>query len=123
MPPEALTFVIMVSETYHILASARRFCHRCWRSALVPSLTTPGGGDTHFCVCNRCQVLRYCSSECQHADWRDGEPVRHRAVCPLLARIRAAADETETGSERVRDVIAALDFSREEKIYQKKGRG
>lgn len=71
--------------------------------------------DTHYCACERCQLARYCGRECQLADWRHGEPARHRAACPLLARIRAATDPDMSPQQFV-DALSALEFSRDEKI-------
>lgn len=112
--PDKRTFVDVVSETFRRLRNARRFCHRCWRPALTADLTTPEG-QTYFLACGRCKVTRYCGHECQRADWKDGEPLRHRAVCALLARVRAAT-EAETVYERLEDCIASVEFSREEQI-------
>ncbi|KAF9022941.1 hypothetical protein BDZ89DRAFT_1115275 [Hymenopellis radicata] len=36
-----------------------------------------------FQVCSACQVVRYCSRDCQRADWKTGEHP-HRQVCPAL---------------------------------------
>jgi hypothetical protein len=36
--------------------------------------------------CSRCLVARYCSAECQGADWRAG----HKLVCRELAAEREA---------------------------------
>ncbi|KAK7028622.1 hypothetical protein R3P38DRAFT_2937525 [Favolaschia claudopus] len=37
-------------------------------------------------VCSGCKISRYCSKECQAADWHDG----HRQVCPILSSRRKA---------------------------------
>lgn len=34
--------------------------------------------------CGRCKIVRYCSTDCQKADWRSG----HRALCPHIATLQ-----------------------------------
>jgi hypothetical protein len=60
-------------ERYALLADTRRFtkeddCMRCYGSS--------GYGTSELKKCTRCQVARYCSKQCQKADWEE-----HRLVC------------------------------------------
>ncbi|KAF9528926.1 hypothetical protein CPB83DRAFT_893896 [Crepidotus variabilis] len=38
---------------------------------------------TNFQRCSRCQIVSYCSQECQIRAWRD-EKIPHKRVCPIL---------------------------------------
>ena len=63
------------------LASARR----CGNMSCVE---VAGASDASLPLrrCSVCRVPRYCSEQCQHADWRAG----HRRLCRQLATARAA---------------------------------
>ena len=39
---------------------------------------------TKLLTCSKCKRVRYCSRECQKADWVDGSPFRHKGMCKLL---------------------------------------
>ncbi|KZV78273.1 hypothetical protein EXIGLDRAFT_847688 [Exidia glandulosa HHB12029] len=46
-----------------------------------------------FKTCSACHLLRYCNVQCQRDDWNGrGYNVKHKDVCPLLARILPTAD-------------------------------
>ncbi|PSC70146.1 hypothetical protein C2E20_6390 isoform B [Micractinium conductrix] len=63
------------------LASARRCGNmRCVEVAGASDASLP------LRMCSVCRVPRYCSEQCQHADWRAG----HRRLCRQLAAERAA---------------------------------
>jgi MYND finger len=56
----------------------------------------PAGKHTKWC--SRCVCVRYCSRECQVADWRDG----HKKICPALAALRSGSvggGSSATGNE------------------------
>ncbi|EJD39631.1 hypothetical protein AURDEDRAFT_128125 [Auricularia subglabra TFB-10046 SS5] len=55
--------------------------------------------DAHFLVCGRCQLARYCSRECQLADWRTGAAAPHKTACPLLCKLLAVANVEMTRPE------------------------
>ena len=48
-------------------------------------------GTIPFKRCERCRVTRYCSRQCQRADWRDGGTggVSHKQLCAIIARARS----------------------------------
>ena len=52
-------------------------------------------------LCSGCKCVGYCSTECQHAAWRDG----HKAACPILSEMRSlpvnVATALESGSPEV----------------------
>ncbi|EJD39633.1 hypothetical protein AURDEDRAFT_146542 [Auricularia subglabra TFB-10046 SS5] len=100
---------------FRAFRSARRFCHRCWHPAHTAEFMSLEGHDTHFNACQRCQLSRYCGRECQLADWKHGEPVRHRAVCPLLARIRWATNP-DMPYDEFEAALVAQEFTRDEMI-------
>jgi len=55
----------------------------CGREGCGKALAAPGAGYTDSCgkakglTCSRCKQVRYCSQECQKADWKD----RHKGGC------------------------------------------
>ncbi|EJD35498.1 hypothetical protein AURDEDRAFT_130594 [Auricularia subglabra TFB-10046 SS5] len=61
-----------------------RGCQRPGCDKTVHDKTTPGG----FPRCSMCRAVRYCSRECQDADWRCGA-VPHKAVCRILRDLSA----------------------------------
>ena len=47
------------------------------RAADAGSLTCTADGATKFCKCAKCRVARYCSHECQKAEWK----AQHKYEC------------------------------------------
>lgn len=47
-----------------------KWCHKCVKSDL----------DSRLLVCSQCHMVRYCSKECQSADWED-----HKRFCKTLS--------------------------------------
>lgn len=45
---------------------------------------------TDLLCCSRCHVTRYCSSQCQRKDWKNGF---HKVECSILAKLEAIFDE------------------------------
>ncbi|EJD35510.1 hypothetical protein AURDEDRAFT_175441 [Auricularia subglabra TFB-10046 SS5] len=63
----------------------RRSCHACRKP--VHEKETSGG----FARCANCRAVRYCSRQCQRADWsRPAYP--HKDVCGMLRELFAFAD-------------------------------
>ena len=45
--------------------------------------------------CSVCKTAWYCSTACQHADWRDG----HKQACPVFAQERQQRREARRGQQ------------------------
>ncbi|KZV83315.1 hypothetical protein EXIGLDRAFT_843078 [Exidia glandulosa HHB12029] len=71
---------------YVLLGNISR-THRCAHKGCP----TPDAGA--FKTCSGCHLLRYCNAHCQRNDWNGrGYDMKHKDVCPLLARILPTAD-------------------------------
>ncbi|EJD39445.1 hypothetical protein AURDEDRAFT_171446 [Auricularia subglabra TFB-10046 SS5] len=82
----------MITQLAH-----RRRCAavECARSELQ---TDDSGKRLQHCA--RCKVPRYCSKECQAADWHGaGDVVPHRVVCAVLCKIAGQASARLTQEE------------------------
>ncbi|KAJ7302906.1 hypothetical protein DFH08DRAFT_945482 [Mycena albidolilacea] len=55
------------------------------------------GAKTEFKRCSGCKAFRYCSRECQTADWHEGA---HRSACPLHRDQYRFVDERFTSRDR-----------------------
>lgn len=63
-------------SSYPFLRELDRRCHFCW---LVGEKGRP------LALCSRCKAAKYCSAECQHADWP-----AHKQHCRAVVAARAA---------------------------------
>ncbi|EJD34955.1 hypothetical protein AURDEDRAFT_130895 [Auricularia subglabra TFB-10046 SS5] len=52
----------------------------------------PDDEDKPLSACARCRLAQYCSRECQRRDWKAGEPVPHKQLCPILSELQSRAD-------------------------------
>ncbi|EJD35504.1 hypothetical protein AURDEDRAFT_130598 [Auricularia subglabra TFB-10046 SS5] len=75
---------------YIRLRTGKRGCQRPECGMTVHDKTTPGG----FPRCSTCRAVRYCSRECQDADWRCGA-VPHKAVCRILRDLSAFVPDAQ----------------------------
>ncbi|KZV79423.1 hypothetical protein EXIGLDRAFT_756987 [Exidia glandulosa HHB12029] len=53
--------------------------------------TQSAESSTKFQMCARCKMVRYCSKECQRADWKH-DPNPHKEICDILNELCAIAD-------------------------------
>jgi MYND finger len=85
-----LDMMVMLVPMHGMLAPL--WCARC------PNIDVfmPAGKHTKWC--SKCVCVRYCSRECQIADWRDG----HKTICPALAAVRSgdAGGDAVTADEQ-----------------------
>ncbi|EJD33908.1 hypothetical protein AURDEDRAFT_177028 [Auricularia subglabra TFB-10046 SS5] len=111
---ETLTLFDVLHEMLRTCVRVRRLCYTCGRPAHAQDLEGDiGDRDTHFLACERCRLVRYCGRACQAAAWKLGEPVPHRAVCWLLARIHVTASPKLQHPE-FNAALATLGFTEEE---------
>ncbi|EJD44968.1 hypothetical protein AURDEDRAFT_165840 [Auricularia subglabra TFB-10046 SS5] len=68
-----------------------------WAKLRIGIATGPGDA-WKLQACARCHFMRYCSRECQRADWRDdadGRRASHKALCPILCKLWGAGASIE----------------------------
>ncbi|EJD35008.1 hypothetical protein AURDEDRAFT_188855 [Auricularia subglabra TFB-10046 SS5] len=82
--------------------TTRRSCHACRKP--VHEKETSGG----FARCANCRAVRYCSRQCQRADW-SLPAYPHKDVCGMLRELFGFADML-TGEEKFALVCAAHAF-------------
>ena len=70
---------------YALPARTARKCARRDCSKTEP-LEPPEETSKRFAACAKCQTARYCSRECQIADWKKGG--RHKRMCPQLSSFK-----------------------------------
>lgn len=91
------------------------------QQAIANACAAPGCGSVvqatearRFSKCSKCEAVSYCSKECQLRDWKEGFPCplpddlatelqaapasKHKAICPIIARIRAGTASAMTAS-------------------------
>ena len=74
-PIKAGTTIWKEKPLCHALKS--NVCHFCWKQ--------PSNG--HLYRCGKCKFARYCSKECQSADWKQSHKIRCKAISKLKGRI------------------------------------
>lgn len=76
-----------LEEELNLLARCRACCHCHLQEDTAVR---------RFQCCGRCSVVRYCSRDCQHSDWK-----KHRKACRLIAPVASAvASDVERVKER-----------------------
>jgi len=77
------------------------YCVRCWKHPLkikhLDRVSCDGciPGDGTLRRCNACKVFRYCSRDCQRADWKT-----HKPVCAAYAEMREMAERAGLAARR-----------------------
>ena len=56
-------------------------------------------------ICSRCKIIKYCSKECQVADWK-----RHKTECFKIPKIKKASIQT-ISNDATNTIITFLDIS------------
>lgn len=79
-------------------------CHTCFKRETL----------TKWKLCNRCKIVRYCSEECQKADWNDKiDPTSKRVVQighkNLCSKVQTVRTEEEIEKKR-KEVFESISF-------------
>ncbi|EJD37166.1 hypothetical protein AURDEDRAFT_173801 [Auricularia subglabra TFB-10046 SS5] len=70
--------------------------------------------DKPLSTCARCRLMRYCSPVCQQRDWKSGEQVPHKLLCPVLAKLQVLRDSEAMSEAQFAHLVDRCGFSEEQ---------